>query len=109
MSDMDTYQEATKSTAIYPPEAAIEYLVLGLASEAGEVAGKLKKLIRDPEAMTKEEWRKVVISEMGDVLWYIARLADELDTPLSEVALENLNKLLSRKERGMLGGSGDNR
>ena len=109
MSDMNAYQEATKSTAIYPPESALAYLVLGLASESGEVAGKLKKLIRDPDAMSIEEWREIVISELGDVLWYIARLADELETPLSEVALGNLNKLSSRKDRGKLGGSGDNR
>ena len=110
MSDFDNYQRATKMTAKYPPPQALEYLSLGIASEAGEVAGKMKKWIRDGDRkMTREEWVQAMSSEIGDVLWYTARLADELDLNLSQIAEDNMNKLLDRKARGVLGGSGDNR
>lgn len=108
--NFNEYQTATKQTAKYPPEQALEYLSLGIASEAGEVAGKMKKKIRDGESkMTHEEWILAVSSEIGDVLWYCARLADELNLNLSQIAEENMNKLLDRKARGVIGGSGDNR
>lgn len=100
------YQKETRQTAIYPPEKALEYLCLGLASEAGEVAGKMKKVIRDtPNEFPKKE----MISELGDVLWYLARLADELGVDLSDVAQGNINKLLARKKNDTIKGSGDNR
>jgi NTP pyrophosphatase (non-canonical NTP hydrolase) len=106
----NNYQEATAQTAKYPPNQAFEYLSLGLASEAGEVAGKMKKWIRDGDSkMTHEEWVKAMGSEIGDVLWYTARLADELGLSLSQIAEDNMNKLLDRKARGVIGGSGDNR
>jgi NTP pyrophosphatase (non-canonical NTP hydrolase) len=102
--EFDAYQDFTDETAIYPPEKGLEYTALGLASEAGEFAGKVKKAIRDnvydSEAM---------IAELGDVLWYLARAAAELDVHLSDVAIDNITKLKSRKERGKLGGSGDDR
>jgi NTP pyrophosphatase (non-canonical NTP hydrolase) len=104
------YQKATSQTAKYPQEFALIYLSLGIASEAGEVAGKMKKWIRDGDSkMTREEWVQAMSSEIGDVLWYAARLADELDLSLSEIAEENMSKLLDRKARGVIGGSGDNR
>lgn len=100
----DGYQDASERTAIYPKSVAIEYLSLGLVSEAGEVAGKVKKALRDgtfdPEA---------VADELGDCLWYIAQLASELDFYLSDIAKHNLEKLKDRKERGVLGGNGDKR
>jgi NTP pyrophosphatase (non-canonical NTP hydrolase) len=106
----NNYQEATAQTAKYPPNQALEYLSLGIASEAGEVAGKMKKWIRDGDAkMTREEWVQAMSSEIGDVLWYAARLADELGLSLSQIAEENMDKLLDRKARGVIGGSGDNR
>jgi NTP pyrophosphatase (non-canonical NTP hydrolase) len=106
----NNYQRATKITAKYPQESALEYLSLGIASEAGEVAGKMKKWIRDGDSkMTHEEWVQAMSSEIGDVLWYAARLADELDLSLAEIAEENMMKLLDRKARGVIGGSGDNR
>ena len=106
----EEYQKATASTAKYPPSQALEYLSLGIASEAGEVAGKMKKWIRDRDSkMTREEWIQAMSSEIGDVLWYSARLADELGLDLSIIAKENMNKLLDRKARGVIGGSGDNR
>ena len=104
------YQTATKQTAKYPESMALVYLSLGVASEAGEVAGKMKKWIRDGDSkMTRQEWIEAMSSEIGDVLWYCARLADELDLNLDQIAQENMDKLLDRKARGVIGGSGDNR
>ena len=106
----EEYQKATASTAKYPPSQALEYLSLGIASEAGEVAGKMKKWIRDGDSkMTREEWIQAMSSEIGDVLWYSARIVDELGLDLSQIAQENMDKLLDRKARGVIGGSGDNR
>jgi NTP pyrophosphatase (non-canonical NTP hydrolase) len=106
----NNYQQATAQTAKYPPSQALEYLSLGIASEAGEVAGKMKKWIRDGDSkMTREEWVQAMSSEIGDVLWYAARLADELGLSLSQIAEDNMDKLLDRKARGVIGGSGDNR
>jgi NTP pyrophosphatase (non-canonical NTP hydrolase) len=109
-STFDSYQSDTASTAKYPKEKALEYLSLGIASEAGEVAGKMKKWIRDGDSKTTEpEWKQSMASEIGDVLWYCARLADELGLSLSQIADDNMTKLLDRKARGVIGGSGDNR
>ena len=96
------YQEKCKATAIYPKKDALAYLSLGLVSEAGEVAGKVKKQIRDGTISN-------VASEIGDVLWYCAMLANELDANLGKIMEDNLYKLNSRKARGTLAGSGDNR
>ena len=100
----DAYQDFTDSTAVYPARLGLEYTALGLASEAGEFAGKVKKAIRDntydADAMA---------AELGDVLWYLARAAAELDIHLSDIAKENIDKLKSRKDRGKLKGNGDNR
>ena len=100
----DLYQDFTDETAIYPPEKGLEYTALGLASEAGEFAGKVKKMIRDKTYDTE-----AMIAELGDVLWYVARAAAELDVHLSDVAKDNVEKLKSRMERGKLKGSGDKR
>ena len=96
------YQEKCKSTAIYPKKDAIAYLSLGLVSEAGEVAGKVKKNIRDGTESN-------VASEIGDVLWYCAMLANELGVTLGKIMEKNLEKLNDRKQRGTLQGSGDTR
>src|SRR5690606_7748433 len=96
----DEYQKFAATTAIYPEEHKVVYPALGLAGEAGEVANKVKKMIRDgagPEG---------VIAEIGDVLWYIAALASDLDVSLDYLAKMNVAKLQSRQERGVLGGSG---
>ena len=117
MSDItfNRYQELAEKTAIYPKEGKIIYPTLGLAGEAGEVANKVKKLIRDEELLTKdffimtsEKW-KVVADELGDVLWYVAALASELNMSLDTIARVNIDKLKDRKKRGKLGGSGDGR
>ena len=100
----DFYEERASLTAIYPKEKALEYLALGLTSEAGEVAGKVKKLIRDGKGD-----KKAIASEVGDVLWYCAMLAKETKVSLNDIMKDNLKKLYSRKERGTLQGSGDNR
>ncbi len=108
--NFDEYQTQTESTAIYPSDKALEYLSLGVASESGEIAGKVKKLIRDGYSkVSKEEWEKNLASEIGDVLWYLARLSDELGFSLEEIAQENMDKLLDRKNRNVLKGSGDHR
>ena len=115
----DAYQEFTRTTAIYPgvglkDEQALVYCALGLTGEAGEVAEKLKKLIRDSGGLSalsqlSKETRESVAKELGDVMWYVARMADELGYSLAEVAKLNVSKLSSRKARGAIQGSGDNR
>ena len=99
----DEYQKFARSTAIYPKECKVTYPTLGLCGEAGEVAEKVKKNIRDGKSLDG------VGLELGDVLWYISALADDLGVTLEEVAQANVDKLTSRKERNMIGGSGDNR
>jgi len=106
----DLYEDLAGQTAIFPKEKALEYLALGLTSEAGEVAGKVKKLIRDGEDVEGFEIKKIAIAaEIGDVLWYCAMMAKEVGVPLNTIMQENLEKLHSRKERGTLSGSGDER
>jgi len=105
----DFYQDVSATTAVYPPEQALTYLSLGLASEAGEVCGKIKKAIRDNNGIVNSDTRDALLDELGDVLWYVARIADELGFNLEKIASDNIAKLESRKHRGVLGGSGDNR
>jgi NTP pyrophosphatase (non-canonical NTP hydrolase) len=106
----DKYENLAGMTAIFPKEKALEYLALGITSEAGEVAGKVKKLIRDGEDKEGFEMKKLAIaSEIGDVIWYCAMMAKEVGVPLNDIMKENLKKLHSRKERGTLSGSGDER
>lgn len=103
----DEYQAFTRTTAIYPQHLALPYLTAGLAEEAGEVAGKYKKSIRD--GWTAEKFEEQVVAELGDVLWYLARYADELGFSLQDIAELNKIKLQSRKDRAVLQGSGDAR
>jgi len=106
----EEYQKKSHETAFYPVFGkGYVYPALGLASEAGEVAGVIKKIIRDEKGEVSEEKREVLKSELGDVLWYIAQIATEIDINLDKIAEDNITKLLSRKDRGVLGGSGDNR
>ena len=106
----DLYENLAGQTAIFPKDKALEYLALGMTSEAGEVAGKVKKLIRDGEDVEGFEMKKLAIaSEIGDVLWYCAMMAKEVGVPLNTIMQENLRKLHDRKERGTLQGSGDER
>jgi NTP pyrophosphatase (non-canonical NTP hydrolase) len=108
------YQLAAHNTAIYPEVGtgslvALTYLFLKLNGEAGEAAEKFAKIIRDKGGKGTPEDREEILKEIGDVLWYCAMLADELDASLEDVAQANVAKLKSRQERGVLGGSGDNR
>lgn len=107
--NLNDYQEKAEQTAIYSDEYAILYPTLGLVGEAGEVANKVKKILRDNEGEMGEEQRESLISELGDVLWYVSALAKDLDISLEEVATRNLDKLQNRKEKGVISGSGDNR
>ncbi len=107
--EFSEYQRLSRRTAKYPREAWLWYPALGLAGEAGEVAEHAKKAIRDDEGSVGEERRAAMAKELGDVLWYLAQLATELDLDLDDVAQGNLEKLLSRQSRGVLSGSGDER
>lgn len=113
--NIDHYQDAAITTAVYPGRATplgLMYCALKLTGEAGEVSENVGKAIRDDgfgdQDLTEDREVKI-IKELGDVLWYIAALADELGYPLSEVAQGNLDKLADRKVRGVLQGSGDDR
>lgn len=100
----EEYQEQARSTAIYPRDRAIVYPALGLTGEAGEVAEKVKKWIRDGD-LDKE----AIAKELGDVLWYIAALSGDLGISMDEIASQNIQKLRDRAVRGKIQGSGDNR
>lgn len=114
------YQERAVDTAVYPGQGGLMgllYVALGLG-ETGEVQGKIKKLLRDTDFDLDKmiakgdydiEFRKAVAKELGDVLWYVAQMCNELGLEMSVVAESNLAKLADRKERGVLKGSGDNR
>jgi NTP pyrophosphatase (non-canonical NTP hydrolase) len=107
--DLSEYQRLSRRTAEYPREAWLAYPALGLAGEAGEVAEHAKKAIRDDGGHVSEQRRAALAKELGDVLWYVAQLASELKLDLDEIAQANLDKLLSRQQRGVLSGSGDDR
>lgn len=116
----DEYSYHVLSLAVYPRRGAnLIYPALKLAGEAGEAADKIGKKWRNHDMMSwadlkkvidnPEEWRTSVIKELGDVLWYVAALAEEMDSSLEEVALENIKKLNDRHARGTIKGEGDNR
>ncbi len=103
--EFNEYQTEARKTAVYPPDVGLQYTALGLAGEAGEVANKVKKVLRGDGAIDT----KAVQGELGDVLWYISNLATELGIKLDDIANDNLAKLRDRMARGVLKGSGDNR
>lgn len=106
------YQVKTSKTAIYPDqgtEMGLVYCSLGLASEAGEFCGGVKKLLRDNKFILTTEIRKQLIDEAGDIAWYLSQIANELGIKLETIAIRNLQKLADRKNRGVLGGSGNDR
>lgn len=107
---LEEYQKKSRKTAKYPDaDSNFIYPTLGLAGEAGEVADKIKKVIRDDGGQILPEKKKELVGELGDVLWYVSQLATELGLSLDEIAEKNIEKLYSRMERGKLHGSGDNR
>jgi NTP pyrophosphatase (non-canonical NTP hydrolase) len=107
--DLNDYQQAARRTAIYPEDHRVIYPALGLASEAGEVAGKIKKVLRDQGGDFARAPLEALEDELGDVLWYVAVLAADLGLSLDDIAAHNLAKLASRLQRGRLGGAGDER
>lgn len=110
IEDFDTYQRESRKTWSYiPMDHAIVYPTMGLVNEAGEVAGKVKKIFRDRSGEISDEDRESLKQELGDVLWYLAQIATDLDLSLQEIAEANLSKLFSRLERGQIRGDGDER
>jgi NTP pyrophosphatase (non-canonical NTP hydrolase) len=107
----DEYQKRALTTVISQNDAFKDTLhwVLGINGEAGEVAEKVKKIIRDKGGVISDEDKLELAKELGDVLWYLAVFAHDLGVPLDKIAAQNLDKLQSRKARGVLGGAGDNR
>ena len=108
--NFEDYQKESRKTAIYPQIGKnFVYPTLGIAGESGEVAEKIKKIIRDDKGKVTREKREELSKEIGDILWYIAQLATELGLSLDSIAKENIKKLSSRMKRGKIHGSGDNR
>lgn len=108
--DFDDYQKKTSETRIkssFVPDFV--FMTIALSGEAGEVTEKIKKVIRDDNGVISEEKKEEIEKELGDVLWCLAQLASDLDMSLENIAQKNLEKALSRKERGMIHGAGDNR
>ena len=106
---INEYQEGALRTAIYPESRRIIYPTLGLTGEAGEVADKVKKVIRDNNDEFSDERKQQIALELGDVMWYAATLAHDLGYSLDEICQMNLDKLASRMQRNKLHGSGDER
>ncbi len=103
------YQEEAVKTAIYGAGSTIIYPALGLGNEAGEVLGKIKKVLRDNEGVYTPDKKAEIAGEIGDVLWYMAALCRDLGIQLEHVAESNLDKLRDRQARNVIQGSGDNR
>jgi NTP pyrophosphatase (non-canonical NTP hydrolase) len=101
----EEFQQAARSTALYPQEHRVTYAALGLVGEAGEIANKVKKTLRGDKQLDRD----ILADEMGDVLWYLAALASDLDLNLDDVARRNVEKLADRKARGVIKGDGDKR
>lgn len=108
--NFNEYQKAAISTAIYPRDKyAIIYPALGLCGESGEVAEKIKKTIRDNDGCFDDEKRIQIAKELGDVLWYCANIANDLNINLSDIAQMNIDKIISRKHNNTINGNGDDR
>jgi len=106
----DEYQKQSRETAIYPNVGSnYIYPTLGLCGESGEVAEKIKKILRDQDGVFSVENLVELQKEIGDCLWYLSQLASELRLSLDQIAEENIKKLQSRKQRNVIQGSGDNR
>ena len=109
MKEFDEYQKVARSSAIYPMNMPVIYPALGLAGETGEVLDKIKKIYRDNNMEFDKEHRTAIAKELGDVLWYLTNLAEDLGFNLSDVAQMNADKIESRKERNVIHGEGDDR
>ena len=115
--ELNDYQTKALETAVYPHEYKTIYPALGMNGEAGEVADKVKKVLRDFAVMYDSNGsivlpsniREEIAKEIGDVLWYVATMANDIGYTLEEIATMNYQKLKSRQERNKLSGNGDNR
>lgn len=109
--NFNEYQKKARSTAMYKEKHKIFYPALGLGEEAGEVLGKIKKWLRgdDGEGAMSEERKQSLKEELGDVLWYLAILAEDIGFTFEEVAKTNVEKLQSRSARNVIKGDGDKR
>ena len=108
--DFNEYQKLARRTAVYPNiDTNLVYPVLGLCGESGELAEKVKKMMRDDNGQLTDERREAMIKEAGDVLWYLSQLSAVLGVPFEEVARRNIEKLAARYAVGTIHGSGDNR
>jgi len=108
--EFSEYQTKASETAVYPDRGSnIYYPALGLVGEAGEIANKVKKIMRDSDGVLDEGIIETIVGELGDVLWYLSAICDELDVSLEDVADKNIEKLYGRKARGTIQGSGDTR
>ena len=106
----EEYQKLSRKTAIYPDkDNNFIYPTLGLTGEAGEVAEKIKKVLRDNSGVVDDLKRQEIKKELGDVLWYLSQIATELDLSLDDIATFNVEKINSRQERKKISGYGDNR
>lgn len=110
----DDYQKKAITTDVYGGQGdilSIAFLnkILGLAGETGEIAEKVKKLQRNQAGKMSQQDRMELLKELGDVLWYLSAIAFYLGEPLGNVAESNLQKLLDRKDRGVIKSKGDNR
>lgn len=106
------YQHETAKTAVYPrqtPSEAVSYVTLGLVGEAGEIANKVKKILRDNDGHVSMNKKSELADELGDVLYYVSELASNIGFNLEAIAKRNVDKLAGRAARGTLQGSGDNR
>ena len=112
MIDFDMYQNGARETAIYPGRGeliGLLYTSIGLGGESGELLNKIKKILRDSNGSVNEETKVALSAEIGDSLWYLAMLCDELGLRFAQVANDNLVKLRNRKFLGKISGSGDDR
>lgn len=108
---LDEYQKEALVTAVWSGDEFkdLAHWVLGITGEAGEIAEKIKKIVRDKDAVVSDEDKEELIKELGDVLWYLAVLTEHLGYKFDEVGTRNIAKLRSRQARDKIGGSGDNR
>jgi len=109
MDNIQNYQVWSRRTAIYPAGVAVQYTALGLAGEVGEICNEIKKVYRDDDGVVTAERRADLVDEFGDVLWYLARVTDELNIDMQDVLERNIAKLEDRLARDVLSGSGGNR
>lgn len=109
MERLDEYQHLTEETDVIQPSDKFTYYPLGLNGESGVVADKIKKIIRDKQGHMDKQDRDAIALELGDCMWYVARMAAYLGYPLSQIAQMNIDKLQSRKQRDKISGSGDYR